>query len=56
MHTYILIKNLLRESYFLERGKGIGIIGRGETLNWVLSGSMLRVFGIKWDECYDKFD
>lgn len=55
---------IMRNSYVFERVKGVGIIGGDETKTWVLSGSMLRAYGIiQWDhhqnenvECDDEFD
>ena len=56
-------KLITRNSIFLERVEGVGIIGRDEVINWSLSGPMLRASGIQWDlrkiehyECYDEFD
>lgn len=47
----------------MERVEGVGIINGEETINWGLSGPMLRASGIQWDlrkvdryECYNKFD
>nr|QKV48220.1 NADH-plastoquinone oxidoreductase subunit 7 [Oreorchis foliosa var. indica] len=56
-------KLITRNPIFLERVEGVGIIGGEETINWDLSGPMLRASGIQWDlrkvdryECYNKFD
>lgn len=56
-------KLITRNTIFLERVEGIGVIGGEEAINWGLSGPMLRTYGIQWDlrkvddyECYNEFD